>query len=75
MIEKKIGAKDTSHAGMIIGAIWIAGWSAWKFIARPDLIVVTDIIYSGIGIAACFAPVYFSILMDKIKDIRFGGDK
>jgi hypothetical protein len=33
---------------------------------------MSDIIYSGIAIAAIFMPVYFSIFLDKIKDIRLG---
>ena len=34
---------------------------------------MSDIIYSGIAIAAIFMPVYFSIFLDKIRDIKFGG--
>jgi hypothetical protein len=32
---------------------------------------MSDIIYSGVAIAAIFMPVYFSIFLDKIKDIKF----
>ena len=34
-----------------------------------------DIIGSGVAIAAVFSPVYFSIFLDKIKDIRTGGSQ
>lgn len=68
-------AKTTSLWGQIFMAIWIAGWSAYKFIVeiRTGIIIpVTDIMLSGVGVAASFSPVYCSIIMDKIKDIRFG---
>ena len=73
--NKKAGAKEYSLLGQIFAAIWIVVWSALKFykgIANGQEVEVTDIIYSGIAIAACFSPVYVSILFDKIKAIRFG---
>lgn len=66
-------AKTSSHIAQIVAALWIAGWSAYKFIVDTDGVEVSDILLSGIGIAACFLPVYFSIIMDKIKDIKIGG--
>lgn len=72
-VKKKLTAKGSSLAGQIIAAIWIAGWSAFKFAMDPKGISVTDVLMSGLGIAGCFMPVYFSILMDKIRDIRLGG--
>jgi len=74
-LSKKAGAKDYSLLGQIFAAIWIMVWSALKFakgIKSGQAIEVTDIIYSGISIAACFSPVYVSILFDKIREIRFG---
>ena len=73
--EKKAGAKEYSLLGQIFAAVWICGWTAWKFakaISSGAAVEVGDIIYSGIAIAACFSPVYVSILFDKIKAIRFG---
>ena len=68
-------AKSTSLAGQIVASIWIAGWTAYKFISTGLLnVTVYDIMMSGVGIAMCFTPVYFSILMDKVKEIRFGPD-
>jgi hypothetical protein len=71
--EKPGRAKTLSLIGQIIMALWIAGWSAYKFITNPTGIQIDDIIFSGVGIASSFSPVYVSIIMDKIKEIRFGG--
>jgi len=68
-----IKGKDASLLGQIIAALWVAGWSAAKYISGGlQNVQISDIILSGCGEAACFTPVYFSIIMDKIKDIRFG---
>lgn len=67
--EKKIHAKESSLFAQIVAAVWIAGWCSFTFISGRDISVL-DIILSGIGIAAMFIPVYFSIFMDKIKEIR-----
>lgn len=69
------GAKGISLIGQIVAGVWVAGWNAFQFvrdIMGGNHVEVTDIIYSGIAIAACFSPVYISILFDKIKAIRFG---
>lgn len=74
--NKGIKAKGASLWGQIAAALWVAGWSAAQFIkdlhaGRPlDIIVV---IVSGLAIAACFTPVYFNLLMDKIREIKLGG--
>ncbi len=73
--KKEKGAKDYSLFSQILAAIWVAGWNTWQFakdIIAGNHIEVTDIVYSGLAIAACFSPVYLSILFDKIKEIRFG---
>lgn len=64
-------AKGSSKVAQMFAAFWIAGWSAYKFVSGAS-ITVEDIMLSGIGIAATFTPVYFSIILDKIKDIRIG---
>ena len=66
----KIKAKTTSHLAQIISAVWIAGWSSYAFITGKS-IQIESIIISGIAIAGTFTPVYSSILLDKIKDIKF----
>jgi len=66
-------AKGSSKVAQIFAALWIAGWSAYKFISGGGAeLRIEDIMLSGIGIAATFTPVYFSIILDKIKDIRLG---
>ena len=70
-------AKDVSLLSQIIGAVWIGGWNAFQFvhdILNGNHVDVQDIVYSGIAVVACFSPVYLSIVLDKIKSIRFGGD-
>jgi hypothetical protein len=75
-VEEKPGrAKTLSLIGQVIAAVWIAAWSAVKFISAPADIGIDDVIFSGVGIASCFSPVYVSIIMDKIKEIRFTGGK
>ena len=74
--SKGIKAKGASLWGQIIAAVWVAGWNAAEFIktlAGGGHIDGDAVIKSGIAIAVCFSPVYFSILMDKIKEIKLGG--
>lgn len=67
----EIKAKDASLFSQIFAGLWIIGWSAFTFITGNG-IKVGDIILTGIAIAGMFTPVYFSIIMDKIKDIKLG---
>lgn len=70
--EKK-GAKDYSLLAQIISAVWIGGWNAFQFVKEiiaGTHIDVVDILISGFAIAGCFAPVYVSIILDKIKEIK-----
>lgn len=68
--EKSLKAKPSSLIAQIIAALWIAVWSGKKFMTSP--FEITDIIISGFSIAACFVPVYFNLILDKIKQIKFG---
>lgn len=70
--KKELQAKPVSLKSQLIAALWVAGWSAFKFIREPMNISIKDVLLSGIGIAACFSPVYLSIVPDKVKEIRFG---
>ncbi len=63
-------AKTTSLVAQIVAAIWVAAWCAKKFITSEG--ETNDIILSGFAIAACFSPVYFNMILDKVKSIRFG---
>lgn len=69
--DKKLTAKNTSHISQIVSALWIAGWSAFAFITGNP-VGITDIVFSGLAIACSFTPVYFNIILDKIKDIKLG---
>lgn len=69
--EKKLGAKEYSFFAQIFSAAWITVLTILKGLKIISL-DLADIIYSGIAIAAIFSPVYFSIFLDKIRDIRFG---
>jgi hypothetical protein len=69
--DSPIKAKTVSLLGQIFASIWVGGWSAYKFITTGN-IEVQDVIFSGIAIAGCFSPVYFSIIMDKLKEIKIG---
>ena len=75
--KKDIKAKDASLVGQIIASVWIGGLCLAVFITaivRKQPVKITDIILSGFAIAGCFVPVYFNMIMDKIKNIRFGGE-
>ena len=63
-------AKNTSLVAQIIAALWVAVWCAKKFFSNGG--ETNDIILSGFAIAACFSPVYFNMILDKVKSIRFG---
>lgn len=67
---KTYKAKTTSLIAQIIAALWVALWSAKNFIVSGG--EINDIIFSGFAIAACFSPVYFNMILDKIKTIKFG---
>lgn len=70
VVEKKtVSARESSKWAQIIAAVWIGGWSAFSFISGRNIPIV-DILLSGLGIAATFIPVYFSIIMDKLKEIK-----
>lgn len=71
-VEKKtVSAKSQSQWAMVFAAIWIGVGTIAKGLNLISL-DMSDVIYSGMAIAACFTPVYFSIIMDKIKDIKLG---
>lgn len=72
-IEKKgVQAKPVSLWCQILAAVWMAGWSAWKFISQGGEVDIGDIVASSMAIIGCFSPVYISIMLDKIKEIKYG---
>jgi hypothetical protein len=77
--EKKngIAAKDISLKSMIIAAVWIGALSLtkafWGLISDKAFgLSMNEIVLSGLMMAAVFSPVYLSIVLDKIKDIKIG---
>lgn len=75
---KIIKAKSASLWGQIVAALWIAGWTTAqniKDLISSNHIDIKEIIFSGLAIAACFTPVYFNLIMDKIKEIKLGGEQ
>jgi len=78
IIGKKNGnAKEISLKSMIISAVWIGALSLlkafWSLISINAFgLTMNEIVLSGIVMAAVFSPVYLSIVLEKIKDIKVG---
>lgn len=72
--KKSVSAKESSKWGQIIASIWIASWCTYSFITEKS-IGISDIVFSGFGIAVCFLPTYVSIITDKIKEIKMFAPK
>jgi DMSO/TMAO reductase YedYZ heme-binding membrane subunit len=78
--KKGKGAKDVSLASMVVAGVWIGTLSLlkafWHLLAEKEFgLSMEEILLSGIVLAAIFTPVYLSIILDKIRDIRLGGGK
>lgn len=63
-------AKRTSLFAQLVSCIWIGAWSGMKFLSNPKEIDIFDVFLSGISMAGCFCPVYFSIFFDKIASLK-----
>jgi DMSO/TMAO reductase YedYZ heme-binding membrane subunit len=80
-VEKKgRGAKDVSLASMVVAGVWIGALSMlkafWGLMTQKEFgLSMEEILLSGVVLAAIFTPVYLSIILDKIRDIRLGGGK
>ena len=77
-LQKTASAKEISKWSMVVAALWIGVLSLVKgvwglFSAKAFGLEMIDIIYSGLALAAVFSPVYLSIMLEKIRDIRAGG--
>ena len=73
-VKKTFGAKNLSKHSMIFSGVWIAGLTLLKGAGKVSL-SISEIVYSGIAIAAVWTPTYFSIFLDKIRDIKLGGSE
>jgi len=76
-VRKSAPAKEISKWSMVIASVWIGILSLlkafWGLVSdAPFGLTIQEIIYSGLALAAVFTPVYFSIIMDKISDIKLG---
>lgn len=78
-VKGSTSAKEISKWSMVIASFWIGILSLIKafwplfVIDRSFGLEMGDIIFSGVALAAIFTPVYFSIFLDKVKDIKVGG--
>lgn len=80
MDKKGRGAKDVSLVSMVAAGVWIGALSLlkafWGLVTAKDFgLSMEEILLSGVVLAAIFTPVYLSIILDKIRDIRIGGGK
>jgi len=77
-VEKHtVKAREISKWSMVVAAIWIGGLTLlrafWGLISITAFgLDIWEIIISGLALAAVFTPIYFSIFMDKLKDIKLG---
>jgi hypothetical protein len=72
------GAKNVSLKSMIISGVWIGVLSLvkafWGLVSNiPFGLDMGEILLSGVVLAAIYTPVYLSIILDKIRDIKLGG--
>ncbi len=56
-------AKGLSLLAQLVGAVWIAAWTTYKFLS--EMPTCHQIVATGLCIAACFSPVYFNLVMEK----------
>jgi len=82
VINNGMSGKKVSKWSMVIAGFWIAILSLvkafWFLFALPGQefgLTMNEIVLSGIMLAAIFTPIYLSVILDKIKEIKIGGDK
>jgi hypothetical protein len=78
--KKGRGAKDVSLVSMVAAGVWIGALSLlkafWGLVTVKEFgLSMEEILLSGVVLAAIFTPVYLSIILDKIRDIRLGGGR
>ena len=62
-------AKSASLFAQVVAAVWIAGFSMYKFFALGT-VEMSDIMMSGFSIAGCFCPVYLNLVLDKFRNMN-----
>jgi hypothetical protein len=66
-----MSAKQSSFLAQVVAALWVAALSVLKGLGKINM-EMTDIILSGGAIAAVFCPVFVSIWLEKLRDIKWG---
>ena len=72
--KENLKVKTLSKWTMFFAALWIVTMSILKWVGVFPSAEINDIIYTGVAVMAIWSPTYISIVLDKIKDIRFGGN-
>jgi hypothetical protein len=77
-LKKSGAAKDISLKSMVISGVWITLLSLvkafWGLVSeKPFGLSMDEILLSGVVLAGIFTPVYLSIILDKVRDIKIGG--
>ncbi|MDR2914903.1 MAG: hypothetical protein LBV74_08750 [Tannerella sp.] len=75
--KKGLNAKDVTLKTMIIAALWIGVLSLikafWGLLSSASFgLDMKEIVMSGAVIAGVFSPVFVSIILDKVRDIKVG---
>jgi hypothetical protein len=78
--KKERGAKDIFLVSMVVAGAWIGALSLlkafWGLLTAKEFgLSMEEILMSGVVLVAVFTPVYLSIILDKIRDLRLGGGK
>jgi hypothetical protein len=75
--KQGLSAKNVTLKTMIIAAVWIGALSLlkafWPLFSEGTFgLDMKEIVLSGAVIAGVFSPVFVSIILDKVKDIKVG---
>jgi len=70
--SKLTGAKILSKLAMVVGGLWIGVLTILKGLGYINNLSVIEIIQTGVAIVGLWAPTYLSIILDKVKELRFG---
>jgi hypothetical protein len=76
LTDTKGSAKEMTKKSMLIAALWIGCLSLAKgilYIFGKEFLEMVDIIISGVSMAAVFSPVFVSIWLDKIIELKKAG--
>jgi hypothetical protein len=66
----KVDKKEATFFAMVLAALWVAGWSAYGFISGAMPMTSWNVIASGLAIAGCFCPIYISVIIKAVKELK-----